>query len=96
MTEAKVLLLITFITFVVFLCLTLWDLFHHDSANEILGRTLYDSDGTLYLVDSDGNEYEPYATAWRYLGMFIDCGGNNNNYGSCYRRVSGHAVIWQQ
>jgi len=28
---------------------------------------------STYIVDSDGNEYEPYSLAWRYLGMFIDC-----------------------
>jgi len=33
-----------------------------------------------YLVDRKGNEYEPYALAWRYLGMYIDCDINN---GSC-------------
>ena len=92
MTNTKFLTPILSIISAIFSCSTLWDLFHHDSPNEILGRTLYDSDGTLYLVDSDGNEYEPYATAWRYLGMFIDCGGNNNRYGSCYRRVLWAAV----
>eukprot|EP00546_Thalassionema_frauenfeldii_P002251 CAMPEP_0178936684 /NCGR_PEP_ID=MMETSP0786-20121207/25318_1 /TAXON_ID=186022 /ORGANISM="Thalassionema frauenfeldii, Strain CCMP 1798" /LENGTH=439 /DNA_ID=CAMNT_0020615131 /DNA_START=64 /DNA_END=1383 /DNA_ORIENTATION=+ len=30
-------------------------------------------DGDSYLVDRKGNEYEPYALAWRYLGMYIDC-----------------------
>lgn len=24
-------------------------------------------------VDSQGNEYEPYSMAWRYLGMYMDC-----------------------
>ncbi|MGK3740976.1 MAG: hypothetical protein ACI8RD_010677 [Bacillariaceae sp.] len=35
----------------------------------------YDNDDNYqsYLVDSDGNSYEPYAMAWRYLGMYIDC-----------------------
>ena len=28
---------------------------------------------TSYLVDKNGNEYEPYSLAWRYLGMYIDC-----------------------
>lgn len=28
---------------------------------------------TDVLVDDDGNEYEPYSLAWRYLGMFIEC-----------------------
>jgi len=26
-----------------------------------------------YIVDKDGNEYEPYSLAWRYLGMYLDC-----------------------
>jgi hypothetical protein len=26
-----------------------------------------------YLVDADGNAYDPYSLAWRYLGMYIDC-----------------------
>jgi hypothetical protein len=26
-----------------------------------------------YLVDKNGNAYEPYSLAWRYLGMYIDC-----------------------
>jgi hypothetical protein len=26
-----------------------------------------------YLVDRNGNAYEPYSLAWRYLGMYIDC-----------------------
>jgi hypothetical protein len=30
-------------------------------------------DYTSYLVDKDGNEYEPYSLAWRYLGMYLDC-----------------------
>jgi hypothetical protein len=26
-----------------------------------------------YLVDANGNSYDPYSVAWRYLGMYIDC-----------------------
>jgi hypothetical protein len=26
-----------------------------------------------YLVDKNGDEYDPYSLAWRYLGMHIDC-----------------------
>ena len=36
-------------------------------------------DFTSYLVDEDGNEYEPYSLAWRYLGMYIDCDIDNEN-----------------
>ena len=28
---------------------------------------------TSHLVDKNGNAYEPYSLAWRYLGMYIDC-----------------------
>jgi hypothetical protein len=28
---------------------------------------------TSYLVDGNGNPYEPYALSWRYLGMYVDC-----------------------
>lgn len=38
------------------------------------GRELESQDDVnSYLVDRKGNEYEPYALAWRYLGMYIDC-----------------------
>ena len=32
-----------------------------------------DEGATSYLVDSNGNAYEPYSLAWRFLGMYIDC-----------------------
>ena len=32
-----------------------------------------DDDNNNYLVDAEGNSYEPYSLAWRYLGMYIDC-----------------------
>lgn len=39
-----------------------------------ISRVLEDNDEVQsYLVDSEGNAYEPYSLAWRYLGMFIDC-----------------------
>lgn len=31
-----------------------------------------------YLVDKDGNAYEPYSLAWRYLGMYLDCDLDND------------------
>lgn len=34
-----------------------------------------------FLVDRNGNEYEPYSLAWRYLGMYMDC---NVDYYSYY------------
>jgi hypothetical protein len=54
-----------------------------------------DNDGgqVSYLVDAEGNAYDPYSLAWRYLGMYIDCdvdqhkdedGNNNNNGGNNY------------
>jgi hypothetical protein len=30
-----------------------------------------------YFVDSYGNEYESYAMAWRYLGMYMDCSSSS-------------------
>jgi len=33
-------------------------------------------DENSYLVDSDGNAYQPYSLAWRFLGLFIDCNEN--------------------
>jgi hypothetical protein len=38
----------------------------------LLGGNDEDSQSS-YFVDSDGNAYEPYSLAWRYLGMYIDC-----------------------
>lgn len=31
---------------------------------------------SAYYIDRDGNEYEPYSMAWRYLGMYLDCDVN--------------------
>jgi hypothetical protein len=31
----------------------------------------------IYLLDSNGNAYDPYSLAWRYLGMYIDCDLDN-------------------
>ena len=45
---------------------------HGRSRGRALGGSS-DEDFTSYLVDQDGNEYEPYSLAWRYLGMYIDC-----------------------
>jgi hypothetical protein len=37
-------------------------------------RQLSEEDNYVsYLVDRNGNAYEPYSLAWRYLGMYIDC-----------------------
>jgi hypothetical protein len=56
-----------------------------------------------YFVDSSGNEYEPYALAWRYLGMYMDCDvddffyrrlnqNNNKNSDKCDRIILWAAV----
>jgi hypothetical protein len=39
------------------------------------------------FVDSSGTAYEPYSLAWRYLGMYIDCGEEENENGD-RRRLS--------
>ena len=41
-----------------------------------------------YFVDSSGNEYESYALAWRYLGIFIDCDSSSD----CPRKLLWAAV----
>jgi hypothetical protein len=47
-----------------------------------------------YLVDSKGNQYEPYSMAWRYLGMYIDCdiqqeeGGTTFDETNIYRKLT--------
>lgn len=44
--------------------------------HETKRRSLNEDDNDAYqsvYVDSDGNEYEPYSMAWRYLGMYLDC-----------------------
>ncbi|KAL3936388.1 MAG: hypothetical protein SGARI_002576, partial [Bacillariaceae sp.] len=39
-----------------------------------------DNDGQgSYLVDGDGNAYDAYSLAWRYLGMYIDCDVDDAN-----------------
>lgn len=47
----------------------------HSNSNSNNRRNLGSNDesSTSYLVDEDGNEYEPYSLAWRYLGMYMDC-----------------------
>ena len=63
---------------------------------ERLKRNLYDNENyESYLVDSNGNQYEPYSMAWRYLGVYIDCdvqqysdGANNIDESNVYRRLA--------
>lgn len=33
-----------------------------------------------YLVDKNGELYEPYSLAWRYLGMYMDCDPTQQQY----------------
>ena len=49
-------------------------------------RSLYSNDNYVsYLVDSNGNAYEPYSLAWRYLGLYIDCEiANSTNFYKYY------------
>lgn len=42
------------------------------------------------LVDKNGNEYDPYSLAWRYLGLYIDCeyeDSDENGYSQRGRRL---------
>ena len=46
-----------------------------------------------YLVDGNGNPYEPYSLSWRYLGMYIDCDIQDQQYvnydeSNLYRRLT--------
>ncbi|CAB9524683.1 hypothetical protein (Partial), partial [Seminavis robusta] len=50
------------------------------SSREDRRRSLDSNDGySSYLVDADGNQYEPYSLAWRYLGLFVDCGDDEES-----------------
>jgi hypothetical protein len=53
-----------------------------DRAGRQLGK---DNDKNSYFVDADGNAYEPYAMAWRYLGLFIDCSSDSDEHGKQQR-----------
>ena len=61
-----------------------------------LRRILNDQedDFTSMLVDSNGNEYEPYSLAWRYLGIYLDCDAQpyNAKYNYNYNRNNGGAT----
>jgi hypothetical protein len=37
-----------------------------------------DNEEDGYFVDGNGNAYESYAMAWRYLGLFIDCSSSDS------------------
>ena len=67
------------------------------STNRDLGGTYY----SPYFKDSKGNEYESYATAWRYLGVYLDCGSSrrdlrSNRWYSSYTYKSGcsRKLLW--
>ncbi|CAB9531194.1 expressed unknown protein (Partial), partial [Seminavis robusta] len=51
----------------------------HTTLHRILNEDNDDSSASIVLVDSDGEEYEPYAMAWRYLGMYMDCDVQDSN-----------------
>eukprot|EP00536_Pseudo-nitzschia_multiseries_P002148 jgi/Psemu1/317814/estExt_fgenesh1_pm.C_280027 len=59
-----------------------------------VNRNLYDAeDYDSYLVDSQGNQYEPYSMSWRYLGAYIDCdiqqqGGDDVDESNIYRKLT--------
>lgn len=52
-----------------------------DKQSPTSNRKLDVDNGDSYLVDQDGEEYEPYSLAWRYLGMFIDCEDDTDDDG---------------
>jgi len=55
------------------------NLFNRDAIQQDNPRDLESGDDYInYLVDKNGNEYEPYSLAWRYLGMYIDCDFEDN------------------
>lgn len=41
--------------------------------HRLLGNSNDNNAFQSVFVDADGNAYEPYALAWRYLGMYMDC-----------------------
>lgn len=61
---------------------------HRNHGHDHPDRFLSESNDYQYenhFIDQDGNEYDPYSLAWRYLGLYVDCadyyqnnGGNNN------------------
>ena len=64
---------------------------HNDNRNRDLEYDVENYES--YLVDSNGNQYEPYSMAWRYLGMYIDCdiqqeGGEDVDESNIYRRLT--------
>jgi hypothetical protein len=53
----------------------------------LLGGDDKDNAVQSVFVDTSGTAYEPYSLAWRYLGMYIDCGEEENENGD-RRRLS--------
>lgn len=52
-----------------------------------------EGDESAYLVDENGNTYDAYSLAWRYLGLYIDCDVETGDYyGGCTRKVLWAAV----
>lgn len=64
------------------------------------------NDFQSYLVDKNGNQYDPYSLAWRYVGLYIDCSGDDDehhsndhrrlherNGGECQRRLLWAAYV---
>ena len=53
----------------------------HRDRHRSLGSN--DQDFQSLLVDKDGNEYDPYSLAWRYLGLYIGAFNSLFNYVCC-------------
>jgi hypothetical protein len=47
-----------------------------------------------YLFSADGGSYDPYAVAWRYLGMYIDCDVNGAATGDSNGDQCSRKLLW--
>jgi hypothetical protein len=59
--------------------------YREDEGQRQLGQN---NDKNGYFVDADGNAYESYAMAWRYLGLFIDCSSDSDEHGKRERHLN--------
>jgi hypothetical protein len=50
-----------------------------EQLQKLVPRELGGTYTSPYFVDKYGNEYESYAMAWRYLGLYMDCGSSSSS-----------------